>query len=133
LSYILLTLSSPNLKISHRTPDPLTILPDQVMLENNASWLVFSVFPTMFDHRHLQRLSMILFFFFSCSRITRSRSIRDRSSLATGPSPCAGAVPPSCLFSSFRGPVRCSRPAPNEPARPAQVQLSVHGRNGFGL
>jgi hypothetical protein len=31
------------------------------------------------------------------------------------------------VFSSFRGPVRCSRPAPTEPAQPAQVQLSAHG------
>jgi hypothetical protein len=30
--------------MSHRAPDPLTVFPDQVMLENDASWLVFSVF-----------------------------------------------------------------------------------------
>jgi hypothetical protein len=30
----------------HRAPDSLTFLSDQVMLENNASWLIFSVFPT---------------------------------------------------------------------------------------
>jgi hypothetical protein len=34
------------------------------MLENDASWLVFSVFPTMFDHRQPQRLGLILFFSF---------------------------------------------------------------------
>jgi hypothetical protein len=33
------------------------------------------------------------------------------------------------VFSTFRGPVRCSRPAPTKPARPDQVQLSAHGRN----
>jgi hypothetical protein len=34
------------------------------MLENDASWLVFSVFPTMFDHRQPQRLGLILSFSF---------------------------------------------------------------------
>jgi hypothetical protein len=34
-------------------------------------------------------------------------------------------------LSPFRGPIQCSRPAPNESARPAQVQLSAHGRNCF--
>jgi hypothetical protein len=28
---------------------------------------------------------------------------------------------PGVTLSSFRGPVQCSRPAPNESARPAQV------------
>jgi hypothetical protein len=46
--------------MSHQAPDPLTIFPDQVMLENDALWLVFSVFPTMFDHHQLQRLGLIL-------------------------------------------------------------------------
>jgi hypothetical protein len=47
----------------YRAPDSLTFLPDQVMLENNASWLVFSVFPMKFDHRQLQRLGLISLFF----------------------------------------------------------------------
>jgi hypothetical protein len=34
------------------------------MLENDASWLVFGVFPTMFDHRQPQRLGLILSFSF---------------------------------------------------------------------
>jgi hypothetical protein len=34
------------------------------MLENDASWLVFSVFPTMFDRRQRQRLGLILSFSF---------------------------------------------------------------------
>jgi hypothetical protein len=46
--------------MSHRAPDSLTVFPDQVMLENDASWLVFGIFPTMFDHHQLQRLGLIL-------------------------------------------------------------------------
>jgi hypothetical protein len=46
--------------MSHRAPDSLTVLPDLVMLENDASWLIFSVFPTMFDHHQLQGLGLIL-------------------------------------------------------------------------
>jgi hypothetical protein len=46
--------------MSSRAPDPLTVLPDQVMLENDATWLVFSVFPTTFDHHQFQRLGLIL-------------------------------------------------------------------------
>jgi hypothetical protein len=33
-------------------------------LENDASWLVFSVSSTMFEHRQLQRLGLILSFSF---------------------------------------------------------------------
>jgi hypothetical protein len=58
--------------MSHQAPDPLTVLSDQVMLENDASWLVFSVFLTMFEHHQLQRLGLILSFSFSRSRIARS-------------------------------------------------------------
>jgi hypothetical protein len=43
----------------HRAPDFLTVLPDLAMLENNTSWLIFSAFSTIFDHRHLQRLGLI--------------------------------------------------------------------------
>jgi hypothetical protein len=50
--------------MSHRAPDPLTIPPDQVMLENDASWLVFGVFSMMFDRRQTQRLGLILSFSF---------------------------------------------------------------------
>jgi hypothetical protein len=46
----------------HRAPDSLTFLPDQVTLENDASWLIFSVFSMMFDHRQPQGLSLILSF-----------------------------------------------------------------------
>jgi hypothetical protein len=58
--------------MSHQTPDPLTVSSDQVMLENDASWLIFSVFPTMFDHRQPQQLGLISLFSFSRSRIARS-------------------------------------------------------------
>jgi hypothetical protein len=44
LLYILLILSLRIFKRFHRAPDPLTILLDQVMLENDASWLVFLCF-----------------------------------------------------------------------------------------
>jgi hypothetical protein len=47
--------------MSHRAPDPLIVSPDQVMLENDASRLVFGVFPMMFDRRQPQRLGLILF------------------------------------------------------------------------
>jgi hypothetical protein len=53
LLYILLILPLRIFKRFHRAPDPLTILLDQVMLENDAAWLVFSVFPMMFDHHQL--------------------------------------------------------------------------------
>jgi hypothetical protein len=48
--------------MSHRAPDPLTVSPDQVMLENGTSWLVFSAFSTMFDHHQIQRLGLVLSF-----------------------------------------------------------------------
>jgi hypothetical protein len=34
------------------------------MLENDASWLVFGIFPTMFDHHQPQRLGLITSFSF---------------------------------------------------------------------
>jgi hypothetical protein len=46
--------------MSHRAPDPLTVSPDQIMLENDASWLIIGVFPMMFDRRQPQRLGLIL-------------------------------------------------------------------------
>jgi hypothetical protein len=45
------------------------------MLENDAAWLVFSVFPTMFDHHQLQRLGLISLFYNSRSRSAHSCSI----------------------------------------------------------
>jgi hypothetical protein len=68
--------------MSHQAPDPLTIFPDQVMLENDASWLVFSVFPTMFDHHQIQRLGLISLFYNSCSRTNRSCSTSAVSSFS---------------------------------------------------
>jgi hypothetical protein len=47
--------------MSHQAPDPLTVSPDQVMLENDTSWLVFGVFPMMFNRLQPQRLGLILF------------------------------------------------------------------------
>jgi hypothetical protein len=48
----------------HRASDSLKFLPDQVTLENDASWLDISVSSTMFDHRQLQRLGLIHSFSF---------------------------------------------------------------------
>jgi hypothetical protein len=59
--------------MSHRAPDPLTVSPDQVKLENDASWLVFGIFPMMFDRHQPQRLGLISLFSFSRSRTARSR------------------------------------------------------------
>jgi hypothetical protein len=52
------------------------------MLENDAAWLVFSVFPTMFDHRQIQRLGLISLFYNSRSRTARSCSTSTVSSFS---------------------------------------------------
>jgi hypothetical protein len=49
--------------MSYQALDPLTVSPDEVMLENDTSWLVFDIFLMMFDCRQPRRLGLISLFY----------------------------------------------------------------------